>query len=206
MIMKEARVGGRRAWHRGMTATGYENGGPGTRTWSVCSSLCIPATRGEWLVRRFSSGSHLRGSCEPRADWRPGGGRPGTRGGDCEAAAPRARRNGSLGTRSSFTPICCMPSTQNRSEHPRWSPIGCYNAKRNDPYRAIASPWRYPAPGEGRGRGHPGGGPRGASPTPETWTGSTRAVTRAPAGIGRPRSESAPRPRLANPFTPAGEV
>jgi hypothetical protein len=33
-------------------------------------------------------------------------------------------------------------SDQNRSEHPRWSLICCYNAKRNDPYRESRHP-RY---------------------------------------------------------------
>jgi ectoine hydroxylase-related dioxygenase (phytanoyl-CoA dioxygenase family) len=33
-------------------------------------------------------------------------------------------------------------SDQNRSEHPRWSMICCYNAARNDPYRESHHP-RY---------------------------------------------------------------
>ena len=33
-------------------------------------------------------------------------------------------------------------SDQNRSEHPRWSMICCYNAARNDPYKEAHHP-RY---------------------------------------------------------------
>jgi ectoine hydroxylase-related dioxygenase (phytanoyl-CoA dioxygenase family) len=33
-------------------------------------------------------------------------------------------------------------SDQNRSEHPRWSLICCYNARRNDPYKESRHP-RY---------------------------------------------------------------
>jgi ectoine hydroxylase len=33
-------------------------------------------------------------------------------------------------------------SDQNRSEHPRWSMICCYNAARNDPYKESVHP-RY---------------------------------------------------------------
>ena len=41
-----------------------------------------------------------------------------------------------------FHPNLLHRSDQNRSEHPRWSLICCYNARRNDPYREARHP-RY---------------------------------------------------------------
>jgi hypothetical protein len=41
-----------------------------------------------------------------------------------------------------FHPNLLHRSDQNRSEHPRWSMICCYNAARNDPYKESHHP-RY---------------------------------------------------------------
>ena len=138
MILKDARVGGAWAWHQDY-GYWYENGilfplltsamiavDPAT-----CENGCLQVIRESHLMGRINHGKS----------------------GD-QAGADLERVNEALkrlelvycemepGDAVFFHCNTLHRSDQNRSEHPRWSLICCYNAARNDPYKESHHP-RY---------------------------------------------------------------
>jgi Phytanoyl-CoA dioxygenase (PhyH) len=138
MIMKEARVGGAWAWHQDY---GYWYGNGVLYPDLVSVFIAVdPATRENGCLQVLQ-GSHLCG----RVDHVLTGDQAGA---DAERVAEIAKRLPLVhvemepGDALFFHPNLLHRSDQNRSEHPRWSLICCYNAKRNDPYRESRHP-RY---------------------------------------------------------------
>ena len=96
-------MGGAWTWHQDY-GYWYQNG----MLYPYLVSVFIavdPATRENGCLQVLE-GSHLLRPRGPRADRRSGRCRPGTRGGDREAAAARARRDGA-GDALFFHPTCC---------------------------------------------------------------------------------------------------
>jgi len=138
MIMKDARVGGAWAWHQDY-GYWYQNG----VLFPLLTSAFIavdPATRENGCMQVIP-GSHKLGRIEH------------TLTGD-QAGADRERVKAIL-ERMPLAHIEMEPgdvlffhsnllhrSDDNRSEHPRWAMICCYNAARNDPYKESHHP-RY---------------------------------------------------------------
>ena len=177
MIMKDARVGGAWTWHQDY-GYWYQNGVLYPDLVSVFIAV-DPATRENGCLQVLS-GSHLCGRIEPRPDRRPGRGRPRNAWRRSLKRLPaRARRDGA--GRRALLPL--QPAAPLRPE-----PFGApalvadlllqRGAQR--PVQGVAHP-RYTPLAKVADAAILRGRRRGASPTPETWTGSTRAVTRAPA-------------------------
>ena len=138
MIMKDARVGGAWAWHQDY-GYWYQNG----VLFPLLTSAYIAIDRAtkENGCLQVIRGSHELG----RIDHVLTGG---------QAGADKERVNEILkrlelvylemepGDTLFFHANLLHRSDQNRSEHPRWSMICCYNAARNDPYRESHHP-RY---------------------------------------------------------------
>ena len=138
MVMKEARIGGAWTWHQDY-GYWYENG----VLWPDLVSVFIavdPATKENGCLQVLR-GSHLCG----RLDHVLTGDQAGA---DAARVAEIAKRLPLVhvemepGDALFFHPNLLHRSDQNRSEHPRWSLICCYNAKRNDPYQDSHHP-RY---------------------------------------------------------------
>jgi len=138
MIMKEPRVGGAWAWHQDY-GYWYQNG----VLFPLLTSAFIAVDRAtrENGCLQVLKGSHLAGRVEHILT------------GDQAGADPE--RVGELAKRLELVHVEMEPgdviffdsnllhrSDQNRSEHPRWSMICCYNAARNDPYKEAHHP-RY---------------------------------------------------------------
>jgi ectoine hydroxylase len=138
MIMKDARVGGAWAWHQDY-GYWYQNG----VLFPLLTSAFIavdPATRENGCLQVIR-GSHRLGRIEHILT------------GD-QAGADRERVDQILqrldlvyvemdpGDTLFFDCNLLHRSDQNRSDHPRWSMICCYNAARNDPYKESRHP-RY---------------------------------------------------------------
>ena len=138
MIMKDARVGGAWAWHQDY-GYWYQNG----VLFPLLTSAFIavdPATRENGCLQVIK-GSHELGRIEHVLT------------GD-QAGADRERVDKALerlelvyvemapGDTLFFHCNLLHRSDQNRSDHPRWSMICCYNAARNDPYKESHHP-RY---------------------------------------------------------------
>ncbi len=194
MIMKEARVGGAWTWHQDY-GYWYQNGVLAPDLVSVFIAV-DPATRENGCLQVLQ-GSHRCG----RVDHVLTGDQAGA---DPERVAEIAKRLPLVhvemepGDALFFHPNLLHRSDQNRSENPRWSLICCYNARRNDPTRSRTT---RATRRSRRSRTRPSSRrPRGASPTPETWAGSTRTGTRAPApSTGSANNPPSPRSHQGEP-------
>lgn len=138
MIMKEPRVGGAWTWHQDY-GYWYQNG---VLFPLLCSAfIAVDRATRENGCLQVLKGSHLAGRIEH------------VLAGD-QAGADVARVQ-ELAKRLELVHVEMEPgdtiffdcnllhrSDQNRSEHPRWSLICCYNAARNDPYKESHHP-RY---------------------------------------------------------------
>lgn len=138
MIMKDARVGGAWTWHQDY-GYWYQNG----VLFPLLASASIavdPATRENGCLQVIK-GSHLAG----RVDHVLTGEQAGA---DHDRVAELLGRLELVyvemepGDTLFFHCNLLHRSDRNRSEHPRWSMICCYNAARNDPYKESHHP-RY---------------------------------------------------------------
>jgi ectoine hydroxylase-related dioxygenase (phytanoyl-CoA dioxygenase family) len=138
MIMKDARVGGAWTWHQDY---GYWYGNGVLFPWLVSVSIAVdPSTRENGCLQVIPR-SHELGRIEHVLS------------GD-QAGADRERVEAVLGRLPLvhcemapgdaifFHANLLHRSDMNRSEHPRWSMICCYNAAANDPYKDSHHP-RY---------------------------------------------------------------
>jgi hypothetical protein len=138
MIMKDAKVGGAWAWHQDY-GYWYQNG---VLFPLLCSaSIAVdPATRENGCLQVLK-GSHHMG----RIDHVLTGDQAGA---DLERVAEAQKRLETIyiemapGDVLFFHANLLHRSDQNKSDHPRWSMICCYNAARNDPYKEAHHP-RY---------------------------------------------------------------
>jgi ectoine hydroxylase len=138
MIMKDARVGGAWAWHQDY-GYWYQNG----VLFPLLTSAFIavdPATRENGCMQVLA-GSHHMG----RVDHVLTGDQAGA---DMERVREAEKRLELVyvemdpGDVLFFHANLLHRSDQNRSDHPRWAMIACYNAARNDPYKDAHHP-RY---------------------------------------------------------------
>ena len=138
MIMKEPRIGGAWAWHQDY-GYWYQNGVLFPLLTSV--SIAVDRATKENGCLQVLKASHLAG----RVDHTLTGDQAGA---DLERVNELAKRLGLVyvemdpGDVLFFHCNLLHRSDQNRSEHPRWSMICCYNAARNDPYKDAHHP-RY---------------------------------------------------------------
>lgn len=138
MIMKDARVGGAWTWHQDY-GYWYQNGALFPL---LCSAFIAvdPATRENGCLQVIR-GSHAMG----RVDHVLAGDQAGA---DRERVAEALKQlelvyvEMNPGDTLLFHCNLLHRSDQNRSEHPRWSMICCYNAARNNPYKDSHHP-RY---------------------------------------------------------------
>ena len=138
MIMKDARVGGAWAWHQDY-GYWYQNGVlfPLLRSASIAID---PATRENGCLQVIRGSHHLG-----RIDHVLTGDQAGA---DMERVTEVLRRLDLVhvemepGDTLFFHCNLLHRSDQNRSAHPRWSMICCYNAARNNPYKDSHHP-RY---------------------------------------------------------------
>jgi len=138
MIMKDARVGGAWAWHQDY---GYWYGN-GVLTPNLVSAFIAvdPATKANGCLQVIR-GSHHCGRIHHQLTGEQAGADP-------ERVAEILKRNELVyvemqpGDVLFFHSNLLHRSDQNRSEHPRWSMICCYNARSNDPYKESHHP-RY---------------------------------------------------------------
>jgi ectoine hydroxylase-related dioxygenase (phytanoyl-CoA dioxygenase family) len=138
MMLKEPRVGGAWEWHQDY---GYwYNNGCLYPLLASCLIAVTPSNRENGCLQVLTGSHHLG-----RIDHNKTGDQTG---------ADLERVNAAV-ERLPLEYIECRPgdalffhsnllhrSDQNRSEHPRWSLICCYNARRNDPYKESRHP-RY---------------------------------------------------------------
>ncbi|HEY1946594.1 MAG TPA: phytanoyl-CoA dioxygenase family protein [Bryobacteraceae bacterium] len=138
MIMKDAKVGGAWAWHQDY-GYWYQNG----VLFPLLTSAFIavdPATRENGCMQVLA-GSHHMG----RVDHVLTGDQAGA---DMERVREAEKRLELVyvemdpGDVLFFHANLLHRSDQNRSDHPRWAMIACYNAARNDPYKDAHHP-RY---------------------------------------------------------------
>jgi ectoine hydroxylase len=138
MIMKEPRVGGAWAWHQDY-GYWYQNGVLFPLLTSV--SIAVDRATKENGCLQVLKGSHLAGRVEHVLTGDQAGA-------DLERVNELAKRLELVylemepGDAVFFDCNLLHRSDQNRSEHPRWSMICCYNAARNDPYKEAHHP-RY---------------------------------------------------------------
>lgn len=138
MIMKDARVGGAWTWHQDY---GYWYGN-GVLTPNLVSVFIAvdPATKMNGCLQVIR-GSHHCGRIHHQLTGDQAGADP-------ERVAEIAKRFEHLyiemqpGDALFFHSNLLHRSDQNRSDHPRWSMICCYNARHNDPYKESHHP-RY---------------------------------------------------------------
>ncbi len=138
MIMKEPRIGGAWAWHQDY-GYWYQNGV--LFPWLTSVSIAVDRATKENGCLQIVTGSHHLGRIDHVLV------------GD-QAGADRERVEQVLkvlpvvyvemepGDALFFHPNLLHRSDQNRSEHPRWSMICCYNSARNNPYKESHHP-RY---------------------------------------------------------------
>ncbi|HCC56971.1 MAG TPA: phytanoyl-CoA dioxygenase family protein [Solibacterales bacterium] len=138
MIMKDAKVGGAWAWHQDY-GYWYRNG---VLYPLLCSaSIAVDAATRENGCLQVLSGSHHLG----RIDHVLTGDQAGAdleRVHEVEKRLPLVYLEMDPGDAVFFHANLLHRSDQNRSDHPRWSMICCYNAARNDPYKEAHHP-RY---------------------------------------------------------------
>jgi ectoine hydroxylase len=138
MIMKDPRVGGAWTWHQDY-GYWYQNGVLQPLLASV--SIAVDRATRENGCLQVIEGSHHCG----RVDHVLTGDQAGA---DCERVEQILKRMPLVylemepGDAVFFHCNLLHRSDQNRSEHPRWSMICCYNAARNDPYKESHHP-RY---------------------------------------------------------------
>lgn len=138
MIMKDARVGGAWAWHQDY-GYWYQNG---VLSPDLCSaSIAVDRATRENGCLQVVPGSHKLGRIDHILTGE-------------QAGADRERVDAILqrfplvyvemerGDVLFFHSNLLHRSDENRSEHPRWSMICCYNAAKNDPYKEAHHP-RY---------------------------------------------------------------
>jgi ectoine hydroxylase len=138
MIMKDAKVGGAWAWHQDY-GYWYQNG---VLFPDLCSaSIAVDPANRENGCLQVLKGSHLMG----RVDHILTGDQAGA---DLERVQEAQKRLETVyvemdaGDVLFFHANLLHRSDQNRSDHPRWSMICCYNAARNNPYKESHHP-RY---------------------------------------------------------------
>jgi ectoine hydroxylase len=138
MIMKDARVGGAWTWHQDY-GYWYQNGVLFPQLVSV-SIAVDPSTRENGCLQVIP-GSHELGRLEHTLSGEQAGA-------DMERVnavlerLPLVHCESEPGDAIFFHANLLHRSDRNRSEHPRWSMICCYNAARNDPYKDSQHP-RY---------------------------------------------------------------
>jgi ectoine hydroxylase len=138
MIMKEPKVGGAWAWHQDY-GYWYQNGVLFPLLTSV--SIAVDRATRENGCLQVLKGSHLAGRVHHVLTGEQAGA-------DLERVQELAARLELVylemepGDTVFFDCNLLHRSDQNRSEHPRWSMICCYNAARNDPYKEAHHP-RY---------------------------------------------------------------
>jgi ectoine hydroxylase len=138
MIMKEPQVGGAWAWHQDY-GYWYQNG----VLFPLLTSVYIAVDRAirENGCLQVLKGSHLAGRVEHILTGEQAGA-------DLERVNELAKRLETVyvemepGDAIFFDANLLHRSDRNRSDHPRWSMICCYNAARNDPYKESHHP-RY---------------------------------------------------------------
>lgn len=138
MILKEARVGGAWAWHQDY-GYWYSNGCLFPDLAS-CMVAVDRATRANGCLQVLK-GSHRMGRLEHGKVGEQTGADPER----VEAALQRLELihvELEPGDAILFHSNLLHRSDQNRSEHPRWAFICCYNTRRNDPYKESRHP-RY---------------------------------------------------------------
>jgi ectoine hydroxylase len=138
MILKEARIGGAWAWHQDY-GYWYNNG----CLWPDLGSCMIAvdaATKANGCLQ-VVRGSHRLG----RIDHGKVGDQTGA---DAERVAEVTKRLDTVyvemepGSAVFFHGNTLHRSDQNKSDHPRWAFIACYNTRHNDPYKESKHP-RY---------------------------------------------------------------
>ena len=138
MIMKDARVGGAWAWHQDY-GYWYQNG---VLFPLLCSAFIAvdPATRENGCLQVIE-GSHHLGRIDHILTGDQAGADP-ARVKEILTRLPLVHVEMEPGDVLFFDCNLLHRSDENRSEHPRWSMICCYNAARNDPYKDSHHP-RY---------------------------------------------------------------
>ena len=138
MIMKESRIGGAWTWHQDY-GYWYQNG---ILFPQLCSAfIAVDRATKENGCLQVLKGSHLAGRIDHVLAGDQAGANP-------ERVQELAKRLELVhvemepGDTIFFDCNLLHRSDQNRSEHPRWSLICCYNAARNDPYKESHHP-RY---------------------------------------------------------------
>jgi len=138
MIMKEPRVGGAWTWHQDY-GYWYQNG---VLFPLLCSAfIAVDRATRENGCLQVLKGSHRAGRIEHVLAGQQAGA-------NVERVEELAKRLETVhvemepGDTIFFDANLLHRSDQNRSEHPRWSLICCYNAARNDPYKESHHP-RY---------------------------------------------------------------
>jgi hypothetical protein len=138
MIMKDARVGGAWAWHQDY-GYWYENG---VLAPLLCSaSIAVDRAARENGCLQVVEGSHLLGRINHLLAGEQAGADPERVQAILERL-PLVYVEMEPGDVLFFHCNLLHRSDGNRSEHPRWSMICCYNAARNDPYKDSHHP-RY---------------------------------------------------------------
>jgi hypothetical protein len=138
MIMKEARVGGAWTWHQDY---GYWYGNAVLYPDLVSVFIAVDAATRENGCLQVLAGSHLCGRVDHVSTGDQAGADP-KRVAEIAKRLPLVHVEMAPGDALFFHPNLLHRSDQNRSEHPRWSLICCYNARRNDPYQDSRHP-RY---------------------------------------------------------------
>lgn len=138
MIQKEPKVGGAWAWHQDY---GYWYNNGCLFPWMASCLIAVDKATRENGCLQVLQGSHLMGRIEH--------GTVGDQtGADLERVKIAVERLPLIycelnpGDAIFFHCNLLHRSDQNRSEHPRWAFIACYNAARNDPYKEGRHP-RY---------------------------------------------------------------
>lgn len=138
MIQKEPKVGGAWAWHQDY---GYwYNNGCLYPLMASCLMAVDRATKENGCLQVLKASHHMG-----RMDHGPVGDQTGANLERVEAACQRLERiyvELEPGDAVMFHSNLLHRSDQNKSDHPRWAFIACYNAKRNDPYKESRHP-RY---------------------------------------------------------------
>ena len=138
LILKEPRVGGAWEWHQDY-GYWYDNGCL-LPLLATCWIAVDPSTRENGCLQVLR-GSHELG----RLDHGKSGDQTGADNERVEEAMKRFELvyvEARPGDAMFFHCNLLHRSNQNRSEHPRWSLVCCYNARRNDPYKESRHP-RY---------------------------------------------------------------
>ena len=138
MIMKDAKTGGAWAWHQDY-GYWYQNGVLSPDLASVFIAV-DPSTRENGCLQVIE-GSHKLGRIEHTLTGDQAGA-DRDRVEEILKRLPLVHVEMSPGDALFFHANLLHRSDQNRSEHPRWSMICCYNSRHNDPYKESHHP-RY---------------------------------------------------------------